>query len=453
MKKPDEPPSLAGMLQRAAKSGRLTTILAAAPDIADPAGYPHWEKLRRQPAPEGLSHEEWWLSVKMLRVARQQAIPLRDRAGRLFHYSVPGHVAELLHHIDRGAGNLDDAALLLGESAAPVVNEQTRNQYLMRSLLEEAFTSSRLEGAVTTREIAKQLVRNGLKPRNNSERMVANNYRTMQRIVELGAQPLDAATVFELHRLITEGTLNDPTAAGRFRNAAEQVRVVDESNGEIRHLPPDAGELPARLEAMCAFANGHAPAGFIHPVVRAVLLHFWLAYDHPFCDGNGRTARALFYWAMLRSGFVLFEFLSISSVLLKAPVQYYRAFLHTETDGNDLTYFLLHQAEVVRRALEALRGYLHRKADELQETVRLARGFADLNHRQRALLADALRHPGQPFTIAGHQREHAVVHQTARTDLLALQRLGLLNARKDGRKMLFELAPGAAARLKERATN
>ena len=61
--------------------------------------------------------------------------------------------------------------------------------------------------------------------------------------------------------------------------------------------------------------------GFIHPMIRSIILHFWLAYDHPFVDGNGRTARALFYWSMLRHGYWLFEFISISQIILKGPDQ------------------------------------------------------------------------------------------------------------------------------------
>ena len=67
-------------------------------------------------------------------------------------------------------------------------------------------------------------------------------------------------------------------------------------------------------------------SGFLHPVIRSILLHFWVAYDHPFVDGNGRNARALFYWSMLRHGFWLAEFFSISHEILKAPRKYYRAF-------------------------------------------------------------------------------------------------------------------------------
>lgn len=96
----------------------------------------------------------------------------------------------------------------------------------------------------------------------------------------------------------------------------------------------------------------------MHPVIIAIVLHSWLAYDHPFVDGNGRTARAPFYWSMLSQGFWLVEFLSISSILRKAPATSSRSFLHAETDENDLTYFILYHLKVIRRAIDELRAYM-----------------------------------------------------------------------------------------------
>jgi len=95
------------------------------------------------------------------------------------------------------------------------------------------------------------------------------------------------------------------------------------------------------------------------------------AYDHPFEDGNGRTARALFYWSMLRHGYRLTEFLSISSLLNRAPGRYGRAFLYTETDGLDAAYFVLNQLRIILRAIDELHAYLARKVREVRETERL----------------------------------------------------------------------------------
>lgn len=230
--------------------------------------------------------------------------------------------------------------------------------------------------------------------------------------------------VFEMHRMLTDGTLSDPSAAGRFLRANEDI-FIDDETGNILHVPPKATELPQRLAALCAFANQNDDdETFVHPVIRAIVIHFQIGYDHPFCDGNGRAARALFYWSMLRSGFWMAVFLSISSILRKAPKQYTRAYLHTESDDGDVTYFVSHQLDVLLQSIRGVHGYIERKQRAQNEAERLLKPGSKLartlNHRQRALLLNALGHPEKHFTIDVHQRTHDVAYQTARTDLLGL---------------------------------
>ena len=191
-----------------------------------------------------------------------------------------------------------------------------------------------------------------------------SNYITMKRICELKSESLTKDLVFEIHQRVTDQTLNDSSSAGRFRRADEPIIVGDEY-GEILHQPPSADQLEERMAAMCDFANGKTPREFVHPAIRSILLHFWLAYDHPFVDGNGRTARALFYWAMLRYGFWLCEFISISRIILRGPAKYGRAFLYTETDQNDLTYFIIYHLDIIRRAVDELHEYIKRKTGQL----------------------------------------------------------------------------------------
>lgn len=302
--------------------------------------------------------------------------------------------------------------------------------------MEEAITSSQLEGAVTTREVAKEMIRTGRKPRDTSEQMILNNYVTMQRIRELKGRDLTPELVLEIHRLVTEGTLEDPTAAGRYRHPHEE-RVVGDDYDQIVHIPPPAEELEERMKAMCAFANAETPDYFIHPAVRAILLHFWLAYDHPFYDGNGRTARALFYWAMVRRGYWLFEFISISKIIKKAPMKYSLSFLHTETDDNDLTYFLLAQTRVIRLAIAELHAYIGRKTEEFRDAESHMKALDLFNHRQVELLLHAIKHPNHRYTFASHGKSHGIVYQTARADLLDLSERKMLDPQKKGKQWNF----------------
>ncbi|MGM0577631.1 MAG: Fic family protein [Myxococcota bacterium] len=349
----------------------------------------------------------------------------------------------LAHEIDRDASG----SITLSEE---VTNTATRDRYIMNSLIEEAITSSQLEGAATTYEVAKEMLRSSRPPRDDDERMIANNFEAMQYIREHLDEPLSVEAVLTLHGIVAQGTLDEPDAERRVRRPGEVVRVVD-PEGRVLHDPPPAEQLGGRLEAMCDFANAHTPEGFVHPVVRAILLHFWLAFDHPFVDGNGRAARALFYWSMLRQGYWLAEYVSISRIVKGAPAQYGRAFLHTETDDNDATYFVLHHLNVLRRAIDELHVYLRRKMAEVRRVEDWLAASEALNHRQFALLSHAVRHPNARYTIRSHQRSHAVSYQTARTDLLELAELEFLQRRRTGRKFVFVPMPNLEERLAKHA--
>ena len=358
-----------------------------------------------------------------------------------FQYLTNDFVTETLHQIDISVAPFN-------QIPEQIKNTETKNRYYVNSLIQEAFTSSQLEGATTIRLVAKEMIRTGRLPCDKSEQMILNNFAAMKSINRFKDESLSKELIFDIHQLVTEKTLDDSSAAGRFRTANEQINVIDMYN-EIFHAPPPAEQLEERMTAMCDFANGKTPKHFVHPVIRAIILHFWLAYDHPFIDGNGRTARALFYWLMLRHRYWLFEFVSISQIIVKAPAKYARAFLYTETDDNDLTYFIIYHLDIIRQATKALYEYIERKTTGLQAIENQLRGIEVLNHRQRALISHALRHPHQRYTFKSHQISHNVVYQTSRLDLLDLENRGFLKSNKIGKTWYFT----PASNLEEKLTN
>ena len=441
VKRPRSPQPLEKLLDK--HRDRLPTVLMD--HVFHPmvdGRYLHWDTLRRLDPPGDLSSEEWWTGIKLSRGSLSRWIPLRDARGRPFRFMLPDSVQEALHRIDSRAGGR------IGMTDR-VVNRQTRDRFIVDSLIDEAITSSQLEGASTTRAAAARMLRAGRRPRDRSERMILNNYRAMQAVRTMKDSPLTAEAVLTLHVTLTADTLRDPAAAGRLQRPEDDRVEVCDANDQVLYHPPPADQLPDRLGQMVLFANGGADdGGFMHPVVRAILLHFWLAFDHPFEDGNGRTARALFYWAMLRHDYRLFEFVSISRFLKRAPAQYARAFLHTETDGNDLTYFIVHQVDVIRRAIDELDTYLETKVRQVQRVERILKRSTDLNHRQLALLAHAVRHPDAEYTTRSHQTSHDIAYATARADLFRLAELGLLDQRRIGRRThVFRAPPDLEARL------
>jgi len=446
MRQPATPPSEDAILERlgASDSARLIRVLSERLPPDSQTEYLHWEKLRFKEPPGDLTHEEWWLRTKFARSAIARKLDLlRDKSNRSFWYCLPDLVLESVDNIARQASG--DIAV-----SEQVTSPQTRDTYIVSSLIEEAITSSQLEGAATSRPVAKEMLRSGRSPKDRSERMILNNYRAMRRVAELRTTDLTPELVCEIHRIVTDGTLDNPDSAGKLQDDQEsRVAVWDVADDVILHEPPQVSELPERLRRLCDFANGGKSGPYMPPVLRSIALHFMVGYDHYFEDGNGRTARALFYWSMLKQGYWLAEFITISRILKDAPTKYETAYLLTETDEGDLTYFFIYQLRVIERAIKELHRYLAKKAEELREAQERIKALpGEFNYRQLAVLENALKHPGSAiYSSASHARSHNVTTETARTDLTSLQRRGLLLKRKVGRSYVWVPAPNLKDQL------
>lgn len=403
--------------------------------------YLHWDEFRYKPLPAGLSPEEAWLYLKMVRIGNQKPTSLIDKNGQPFFYSIADPVLRTLNEVDRWSGEIIGA----DEPGALPSTER----YIISSLMEEAIASSQLEGAATTREKAKEMLRSGRKPQSIDEQMIWNNWRTIQYLRDNRSTKLTPEMLREIHAFITDKTLKDPNEVGRFRKSDD---VYVEFRGESVHTPPKHDALPQRIEALCQFANQDDEENWIHPVIKSVMLHFWIGYDHPFTDGNGRTARALFYWYLLSHGYWLFEYLPLSRYFLRAPAQYVRAYLYTETDGNDLTYFLAFNLRAIRIAFQGLLRYITRKQRENAVSTELLRHYRGLNLRQKNLIFHAIRHPEAVYTFKIHKGLHGTAYDTARRDLLSLVTIGFLRREKQGKEFVFVPAGRIIDKLRSKST-
>jgi len=444
MKLPLSPPVFETLIEKDDRIG-LLRVLSLNLGATDAEGrYLHWDKLRHLQPPEDLTSETYWLALKFARKNLYKKLPFTSKSGAQFQFCMIDSIHRDLHWIDQ------NAAGRIGMDK-PVTNPHTRDTYLVGSLIEEAISSSQLEGASTTRNVAKEMLRQGRKPKDHSEQMIFNNYQAMQFIREYKEEKLTPAMILQLHRILTETTLDDALKTGHYRDAGDDIHVVDATASVLLHTPPEASELPGRIERLCQLANDLDGKEFIHPVIRAIILHFMIGYDHPFVDGNGRTARALFYWSMASQQYWLMEFISISRIIKQAPAQYGKVYLYTETDDNDLTYFIIHQLEVIKKAINALHEHLEKKAEELHTIEKRLDGSAlqgQLNHRQLAILRHALDHPNAIYSIQEHQAAHKISYQTARTDLLKLaDQFKILSKRKYGNLFVFVAPPDLGQKL------
>jgi|APHig6443717817_1056837.scaffolds.fasta_scaffold51829_1 Fic family protein len=391
--------------------------------------YLYWTELKHKPKPDDLDIKDVWFLTKISRRLNSQVIKISELEGFEFQYLLTPQIQQKLHEFDLNLGGRLESD--------KIIPKEEKVRFLLSSIMEEAIASSQIEGAVTTRKVAKEMLRAERKPRSKSEQMIMNNYYTIKRISEIRNNRLTPSIIQEIHRLITNDTLDNKEDEGRFRSNND-INVVDGLTGEPVYFPPDFTKISRLIDDFCLFANENNTEYFIHPIIRASILHFLVGYIHPFVDGNGRTARAIFYWYLLSRDYWLIEYLSISRLIIKSKVQYANAFLYTELDEKDLTYFLKYQLRTIDLAFASLKDYINRKLKEKSQLYNY-RKIKGLNDRQIQLLKLFHDDGEKVLSIKEVQNRFGVVYQTARTDLLLLEKLNLVKSSTSGKKKLIFL--------------
>ena len=221
-------------------------------------------------------------------------------------------------------------------------------------------------------------------PRDKSQQMIHNNYQTIQFIVDHKDEPLSEGLLLQIHRLMTEKTMQNPDDAGRFRNNNDVV-VENGITHEIVHTPPSYTEIPQFVDDLCEFFNEKNNKQFIHPIIRGITIHFMISYVHPFSDGNGRTAKTKFNWYRFSHGYCLTEYLSISRVIAISKKAYEKAFLYTEADDMDIGYFVSYNLRVLEQSFKQLQDYIKRKQNEKKAAYIYLR-MCDFNERQAQII-------------------------------------------------------------------
>ncbi len=287
------------------------------------------------------------------------------------------------------------------------------------------------------------LKRNRL-PRSADERMVIGNYKMMIFAWDNRLEPLSVELIKQLHRVGVEGIDDEQYSPGYFRNN-DQV-VVQDGEGNTVHTPPPAAGINDRLDEWVNWVNqsGSDPLQVddLHPMIKAITLHFALGYEHPFRDGNGRVARALFYWFMFKNDYSAFRYIAISILLRNAPVKYGCSYLYTEMDELDLTYFIDFQCSVILRAVSEFAGAYRKSlvyAEGFDRWLEESGLFTQLTDKQRMLFQVAKSGMAKEFTAVNVKENLNCAYNTAATALKGLVELKVFEKKKLGREWVYFL--------------
>ncbi len=377
--------------------------------------YLYWSDVKYRAKFLDVDKEDLWKMVKYVRMKTDVKINGFDN----IHFSLTNFMQRYCHEFDMNFGGSWGSFNFFPE------DKNSQELYLVSSIMEEAIASSQMEGAATTRKVAKDMLRKKISPRDKSQRMILNNYNTINFICDHAKEDLTPEKVMQIHAMMTDGALDIEDAVGRFRTDEENIVVGDGITGETVHTPPPSACLPQFVEQLCAFFNDKSPVVFIHPIIRGIIIHFLIGYYHPFADGNGRTARALFYWYMVKNDYWMVQYLSISRIIKGSKKAYEKAFIYSEQDSNDIGYFIRYNLDVLGKSFDELKKYLIRKQKEKKKSERLLL-LGNISPRQAEILNLYIENSGAILTSIDVMGKFGVSAGTAKSDLRNLMQKGYL---------------------------
>ncbi len=420
------PPLFNELMNEYNKKGELLDILRDIKNIKDELEYQNWDKIFHKHRNKEDAKKEW-LSIKFLRKQLFKKINLLE--GESFNLIINNVIQQRLHQIDKKAGGN------IGIIEDGIIDRSNQQRYLIHSLIsEESISSAQLEGAATTTKVAKKMLNEERAPKNKSERMIINNFLLMKKAISSKNRELSSELILEFHKIAVAEVAESNAIAGEFRNTND-ITVAEINTGDTLWTPPCFKEIEKHIKLLSNFANENHEDGnnFIHPVVKGIILHFIIGYVHPFGDGNGRVARAVFYWFMLKSGYWLFEYISISKLLKDASTKYTKSFQYVETDENDLTYFIDYHTKIIVNSIDSLTKYIRKKEEEFAKFNLMVETLVvkhKLVFRQIEILKLIYKSPGKTFTVKEIKNKFSVAENTARKDLKLFVKMGVLVERR-----------------------
>ncbi|ABR56248.1 filamentation induced by cAMP protein Fic [Methanococcus aeolicus Nankai-3] len=392
--------------------------------------YIHWDNLKYK---KGLPIEPKYLWI-LLNMDRKIHFKELNFHNWTFKYYINGKIQQFLGAFDR----------LKNIEFSKKINDLINDKYKINAIIEESIASSQIEGAKTTTKMAKEVIKSGKKPKNNDEIMVYNNHVAMKYITnELKNKDFTIDEILKIHDLISKDLIENKYV-GEFRTI-DDVIVKDIKTNKTLHIPPNHELIEPLINELCNFANNKEDS--THPIIKGIIIHFLIGYIHPFVDGNGRTARALFYWYMLNSRYTIFEYLKVSEFINKSKGKYKNSYLYVESHKcdeyeGDLTYFIGYILDCIEKSINKFNEELKVLENELKHNNIYNNLLNDLknnnlNLRQLGILEEIIKNPKKKFTIKYIVNSYGVAYATARNDLNIFAEFGILQKKKAGKEFIY----------------
>lgn len=277
---------------------------------------------------------------------------------------------------------------------------------------EESLATCTIEGAMSTLPETVKLVQ-GKEPINKSEKMISNNIKAISTVLESGFE-FTEDNILKLWKVISDDAVDNVSIQGEvYRNGKV---VVADGLGNVYFEAPDHERVPGMMRELVDFCNSDNLG--LDDYVKAIIIHYYFVYIHPFCDGNGRTARLLLQNWLIKSGLDKFKGISISSGVLKNKSMYYKSLQQSENAYNDITFSIIFYLETILDVLyEGCKGFGYGE-----------RHF-EMSDSQRKAVTYLKKHKGSSITIDKYAEVYKVGTKVAGKELAELVDNKILDTR------------------------
>ncbi|MFG1592826.1 Fic family protein [Halobacteriovorax sp. CON-3] len=360
-----------------------------------------------------------WPEVKgtIQRLRRASSIPLYvEEIDKKFWFYPADCINKKLHQIESLGGSLFDLIQR---------HQNFKQEFLINAAVEEAITSAIYEGANSTRSKAKALISSGEKPKDKDEYMLINNYLAMKWIKENVSKQVSKDLILKVHEIVSQNTLegDDANFSGKFRNNKVYVGT---------HEGIDYTKIEDTIDEVIELTTNNPR--YLHGLIKGILLHYFTAYIHPFFDGNGRTARTLFYFKAMKNNLKFVELLSISANLKQHSKRYEKSFDLVKEHQLDLTYF-------IDFCLDSLLLSLKKVQEKVNFLITISELITrdGLSETQVSLLQKMALNKYKAISIEEYALDINKSREISRRELKDLKVKGYVFEHKQGKKFVYKV--------------
>lgn len=330
---------------------------------------------------------------------------------------------------------LENAAQLRLSAAKILLTPQNSAQlYGTQAMEREILSTFTIEQIDTSRSSVRRIL-SGYAPTNEREQRIYGMKRGLEFIAD-PSNKINEETIYQLYQMVIGAFLpkEDQLLPGqRYRH--DHVYIVGD---KLEHTGLPWNKLAGYMEQLVAFIQQDSS---INDLWKAALIHFYLAYLHPYFDGNGRMARLLHLWYLVQQGYSSALFVPLSEYIERSRKKYYDAFSLVEQNARisgvlDVTPFLLYFTEEVYHKLRS------EQPDRITtDTFRQALQNGKITEKEHALWQFVLTaYADQPFSTKQLEKDFGnAAYATIRGFVLKFTELGLLRATKFSTRTKYQV--------------